>query len=150
MYWERHSKDDFFQTCKAPCAICPFAPLSMTSRCRHELFGFLFEDLPGLQDQNSISALGWWIAQVLACTPHHFLFANNCCLLLYAEMVQDSSSLIFSSESLSTIRSGSPIQYPWFSSNTNKQSCVITNPNSPACDERLLYYRQVSELQFWC
>lgn len=95
MYWERCSKDDFFQNCKAPCAISPFAPLSVTSRYKHELFGFVFEAHLGLQDQTSISALGWQIGSVLAWAPHHFLFANNCCLLSYAEMVQGSSHFGF-------------------------------------------------------
>lgn len=52
------AKTTSFQTCKAPCAISPFAPLSVTSCCRYELFGFVFEAHLGLQDQTSISALG--------------------------------------------------------------------------------------------
>lgn len=67
------SKDDFFQNCKAPCAISPSAPLSVTSRCKHELFGLVFETHLGLQDQTSISALSWQIGSVLACTAPHFL-----------------------------------------------------------------------------
>lgn len=71
------SKEDFFQTCEAPCAMSPSAPLSVTSHCSHELFGFLFEAPPGLQYQISLSALGWWTAQVLACTPIIFSLQTN-------------------------------------------------------------------------
>lgn len=95
MYWEHCSKEDLFQSCEASCAISPFAPLSVTSRCKHELFGFVFEAHLGLQDQTSAPALGWQISSVRACAPRHFLFADNCCLLSSIKIVQGSSRFSF-------------------------------------------------------